>query len=77
MTEHRPYAQACAERRERHRRVGCTGGQHYMRRAPDGPADRPWRCVDCGATRAWSGGFEAWLVGHAPLIAAAAAGAAP
>ncbi len=75
MTERRGYADVCADRKERHRPRGCPGGQHYMRRDPDGPADRPWKCVrdGCDATRAWSGGFDAWLIGHAPLIAAAAA----
>lgn len=77
MTEHRGYADVCADRKERHRPRGCPGGQHYMRRDPDGPADRPWKCVNCPAVREWSGGFDTWLVGHAPLLAAAAAVTCP
>lgn len=72
-----PTAQRLAAVRQRSAGAGCAGGQHYMRRDPDGPPDRPWRCIDCDTVRPWSGGFGAWLIGHAPLVAAASAEAAP
>ena len=69
MTEHRGYADVCADRKERHRPRGCPGGQHYMRRDPHGPADRPWRCVrdGCDHEQAWSGGIAAWMANHRPV----------
>lgn len=70
-----PTAKHLAGIRQRQASGGCSAGRHYMRRDPDGPADRPWKCVDCLTEQPWKGGFEAWLIGHAPLIAAAAAAA--
>lgn len=66
MTETRSYAQVCADRRERHRPTGCPGGQHYMRRDPTGPDDRPWKCRNCPHEQPWTGGIAAWMAAHAP-----------